>query len=850
MGIASGCKSIVVSDLPVEECLPEIIAAVTHSKPVVLKAPPGAGKTTGVPPALMRESVMGDGQLLLIQPRRLAARAAASRLAKTLGTDLGKAVGFHVRFDKRLSRDTQLIAMTPGILLRRLQADPLLEKVSCVLLDEFHERSLEMDLALGMLHRIRTTLRPELRLVVMSATLDPAPIVEFLGDAVPVTSEGRSFPVDVRYAKSHLRDRVDQQVAACLPAALAATQGDLLVFLPGVGEIRSTRRAIESHAESAGATLLELYGDLPPARQDAVLSESDQRKIVLATNVAETSITIPGVTGVIDSGLARVMRFDPQVGLPKLQLEPISQASADQRAGRAGRTSPGVCYRLWPAAAHRSRRERDTPEIERGDFSDALLTLAAWGERNVFDFPWLSPPPQNAVDNATALLRRLDAIDGDLGLTAVGEQMLSLPLHPRLSRFMLEATRLGIRDDAALAAAMLTERDPFRGDQPSPSDQAVDDGCDVSDRVSRINAYFAGDARGVQNQAAAKQVRRVADQIARLTDRLQADAEFDDEPESLRMRRALLAAYPDRVALRRKPNGDRGVMVGGRGVRLHASSRARRGELFLCIDVDAKGTEAMVRAASVIDEAWLDPRLLREVDEPFFNPTLKAVVARRRTYLEDLMLRESPIECEPSPEVAEILVRHARTNLSQVMPDSKSGVPAYIERVRFLVANMPDSDLPPLDDEAIDEVLNELALHRTKIDELRRAPWLDHLRSRYDYAQQQWIDQQAPTRMVVPSGNEIAIHYAAGKSPIMEVRIQELFGWRETPRIAGGKVPVQLHLLGPNYRPQQVTEDLASFWQTTYVQVRKDLRRRYSRHHWPEDPTTATATRNGLKPRS
>jgi ATP-dependent helicase HrpB len=840
----------VVSDLPVQECLPEIIAAVRHSTPVVLKAPPGAGKTTGVPPALIEQGVAGAGQVLLIQPRRLAARAAASRLAKILGTNLGGHVGYHVRFDKRISRETKLIAMTPGILLRRFHADPLLENVSCVLLDEFHERSLEMDLALGMLHRIRTALRPELRLVVMSATLDPGPLVDFLGDSAAITSEGRFFPVDVSYAKRLNRDPVDQQVAAILPAALKATDGDLLVFLPGVGEIRRTHRTVEPTAQAAGCTILELYGDLQPDRQDAVLSESPQRKIILATNVAETSITIPGVTGVIDSGLARVMRFDPHVGLPKLQLEPISQASAEQRAGRAGRTGPGVCHRLWPAATHGSRRACDTPEIERCDFSDALLTLAAWGERDVFNFPWLTPPPEQAVASATQLLIRLDAIAEDGGLTPLGVQMLSLPLHPRLARFMLEAAKLGIRDDAALAAAMLTERDPFRGDQPNRPVSAAEGGCDVTDRVTRLRAFLDGDSSEVQNRSAAKQVRRVATQIRRMTADVPDESSHGDQPASVRIRKALLSAYPDRVALRRKPRGDRGVMVGGRGVRLHPSSLARIGELFLCIDVDSKGTEATVRSATVIDESWLDSRLIREVDEPYFNPTLKAVVVRRRTYFDDLMLRESPIECNPSPEIGKLLARHARTNLKQAFPEAKSGVQAYIDRVRFLTANMPESDLPPLDDEAIDKVLVELCSQRTAISQLRSAPWLDHLRSRYDYPQQQWIDKHAPTRMTVPSGNEIAIRYAAGKPPIMEVRIQELFGWKETPRVAGGKVPIQLHLLGPNYRPQQVTDDLASFWQTTYVQVRKDLRRRYPKHHWPEDPTTATATRNGLKPRS
>ena len=852
-----------IDDLPVCECLPEILLAVAASIPLVLKAPPGAGKTTGIPPALMRHGVAGDGQILLIQPRRLAARSAASRLAKLVGGNLGDEVGYHVRFDKRTSRQTKLIAMTTGVLLRRLQHDPLLENVSCVILDEFHERSVDIDLALGMLHRIRTTLRPELKLLVMSATLDPAPIVEFLGDAKAVTSEGRSFPVDIRYTTMPSNDAVDRQVAAVLPSALKATSGHVLIFLAGVGEIRRTRRTIEMMRLGEDSIICELYGDLAPEHQDAVLAESVTRKIILATNVAETSITIPGVTGVIDSGMARVMRFDSHVGLPKLQLESISQASTDQRAGRAGRTSPGVCYRLWPMAAHRARREQDTPEIQRCDFSESLLTLAAWGERDVFAFPWLTAPPKDAVAVAKQLLSRLGAIDDDGGLTSLGREMLVLPLHPRLSRFMIAATQLNIGEDAALAAAMLTERDPFRGDQNANAVTAkTQHGCDVLDRVDQLKAFKHGDDRSradrsLASPGAAHQVLRVAEQIGRMTKSLSIDPIESHESDSERMKRALLAAYPDRVARRRSigaeqgiSSGGRGIMVGGRGVRLDSRSTAGGGELFLCIDVDSGGTEALVRSASVIDESWLDLRLIRDIDEPFFNPTLKAVVVRRRRYYEDLMLAESPIACVPSAEVASILQHQARLNLANVFPAKDESVAAFIDRVRFLTARMPELDLPLLDDASIDDVLQLLCQSRTSIADLRSAPWLEHLKARYDYAQSQVIDRHAPARMTLPSGNSVAIQYGESKPPLMEVRIQEIFGWKETPRVAGGRVPVQLHLLGPNYRPQQITEDLANFWKETYMQIRKELHRRYPKHHWPDDPLTATATRNGLKPKS
>ncbi|NND99740.1 MAG: ATP-dependent helicase HrpB [Pirellulaceae bacterium] len=859
------------TDLPVARCLPEIVAAVSQSRPVVLKAPPGAGKTTGVPPALLTAGIAKSGQIVLVQPRRLAARSAAHRIAHLLGADLGKDVGYHVRFDRRATSSTKILAMTTGVLLRRLSSDPLLENAACVILDEFHERSLEMDLVLGMLERIRTTLREDLKLVVMSATLDPTPIVDFLGDATAVTSEGRAYPVDIHYSKSLSRDRIEQQITDVLPDVLRSTAGHVLVFLPGVGEIRRTQRAIEQQGLHRDAVVMPLYGDLSPQDQDAVMAPSDRRKIILATNVAETSVTIPGVTGVIDSGQARVMRFEANVGMPALRLEPISQASAQQRSGRAGRTEPGVCWRLWPANSHRSRRERETPEIERNDFSAAMLTLAAWGERDPADFPWLTPPPPASVHAADKLLRGLGAIDDDASVTAIGMHMLALPLHPRLARFMVAAAQRGVAQQAAIAAALLTERDPFRGaDRPigtirgrqsnlshDRADSLSDSHApsDIVDRVEKLQAFADGDSRIAIQVGVAKQVQRVAKQLLRLVPKA-AIAQADDPTKSVdrsdeeSLMRALLAAYPDRVARRRNPGSDRGVMVGQRGVKLDSRSVVRSSELFLCIDVDSKGTEALVRAASAVQVEWLDERLIRWVDEPFFNPTTRSVVARRRCYFDDLLLSESPIECKPCETVGQLLFQQARKDIERLFSSKDKEISHFIARVRFVTQHLPELSLPALDQEGIESVLLQLCQSRTSIDELGKAPWLDHFRGRYSYDQLQVIEQNAPDRMTVPSGNSIRIQYADGKPPIMEVRIQELFGWKETPQLAGGQVPLQLHLLGPNRRPQQITEDLANFWSSTYGQVRKDLRRRYPKHHWPEDPTTAKATHNGLKPRS
>ena len=832
--------------LPITECLDELTSVLAQSQPVVLQAPPGAGKTTGIPPALLNSGAAGDGKTLLIQPRRIAARAAAHRLAAAMDCRVGHTVGYHVRFDKRHGEDTRLISMTTGMLLRRMQSDPFLEDVSCVVLDEFHERSLEIDLALGMLQRIRTTLRPELRLLVMSATLSPEPIAQFLGDAHTMISEGRSFPVDVRYSEQISQEPIEQKIIRALPKVLQDTSGHVLVFLPGIGEINRTQHAIGSCSWAEDFQVHRLYGDLPTRDQDEVLRNSKKRRVILSTNVAETSLTIPGVTGVIDSGLVRTMQVDNQIGLPKLQLESISQASAEQRAGRAGRTSPGVCYRLWPLAVHRARPSKDAPEITRCDFANALLMLSVWGERNVFDFPWLTPPTTSSVSNAQNLLKQLSAIDTEGRITQRGRHMASFPIHPRLACFMLEAEQLDIVEDAALAVALLTERDPLRG---IPIQSRTIHDCDLLDKVERMKAIFRNQSSPHRHLPAVKNTKRIAEQIQKVTRQrsdvpsLESSNRATDHP----LQRALLSAFPDRVARRRDDDPRKGVMVGGRGVRQSKRSAAIQGELFLCLDIDSQSKEASVHLASGLKKNWLDPTLIREIDEPFFNRSLSAVVARRRTYFQDLLLSETPIECKPNEETTEILVKHARLNLDLCFPSSKT-TNQFIERVRFLVQHMPELEIPDLDPKSIDDALVELCVTRTSFSELAKAPWLDHLRCRYQYEQIRLIDLHAPVAMTVPSGNEHSISYEQGKPPRMNVRIQELFGWPQTPRVAT-RVPLQLHLLGPNHRPQQITDDLANFWSETYLHVRKDLRRRYPKHHWPEDPLNATPTRNGLKPR-
>ena len=855
--------------LPIDDVLPTLVDCLRARSAVVLRAPPGAGKTTRVPPALLHAGVAGDDRILMLEPRRLAARTAARRIAAEHGWSLGQEVGYQVRFDNRSSKATRIIAMTDGILLRRLQEDPFLEGVSVVIFDEFHERRLESDLALGMVRRVQQTVRPELKIVVMSATLTAAPLVEFLGDCAVVESEGRTFPVEIRYAGAQDRRPLPARMAAGIEQLLAATAGDLLAFLPGVGEIHRTAREIDSLARRHDLLVLPLFGDMDPDKQDEVLTPQSQRKVVLATNVAETSITIEGITGVVDCGLAKVMQFDPHVGLDRLELTPISKASADQRAGRAGRLQPGNCLRMWNESSHRSRRDFEPPEIRRVDLSGAVLQLRCWGEADVAAFPWFEPPGPEHIAGAELLLVRLGALD-EHGVTDVGRRMARLPVHPRLARLLIAGVEFRCVERAALAAALLSERDPFRQpDQPQMAGQSAPhvSQSDVVDRIAMLEEFERGEGRvtraGQIQSGAARAVFRVRDQLLRiLRGEVPGEGEAPAEPQrddradrklppppnaDTALQRALLAAFGDRLARRRESSGPRGVMVGGRGVRIGPRSAVTRAELFLCIDVDGAGAEATVRQASAVERDWLPDERLRSAVELFFHPSQRQVLARRRTYWEDLLLDETPTSVPDDDAAADLLFEHAARDWQRVFPSEDDAISGFVTRVRCLSEWLPELELPPLDDGNLKVVLRQLCRGRTSFAELKRAPWLATLQSQFDYEQLRTVERDAPERISVPSGSQIRLTYEVGRPPVLAVRIQEVFGLRETPRIARGRVPVLLHLLGPNMRPQQITDDLESFWANTYPTVRGELRRRYPRHAWPDDPLSAEPLRGAKR---
>ncbi len=736
--------------------------------------------------------------------------------------------------------------MTPGILLRQLQSDIGLTDTSVVVLDEFHERSLEYDLLLGMLRRVQVELRPDLRLVVMSATLNTESIREYLSNPPVICVPGQLHPVEIRYSRFGTRGKLTDLVAEQTIRAAAEHAGDMLVFLPGAGEIEQVARQIEGRAAREGWEVMRLYGEMAAQDQDRVLQPCPLRKIILSTNIAETSLTIDGVRVVVDSGWARVQRVDPSLGLNSLELEPIAKASATQRAGRAGRTAPGVCYRMWDEATNRSRPEHLEPEILRVDLAGAVLQLLCWGEANPAMFPWVTSPRDSAIELALQLLSRIDAIASGKP-TELGRKLIQLPVHPRLGRLMVEGHALRVPSAVALVAAMLSERDVFdrasrTGASRHPSSHSRQPhACDVTDRLDLLQNFLRGHSPAHETGAsmtikpgAARQVARVAAQLEQQM--TQTLGKVNEESLVDQLPRALLAAFPDRLARRRGLHDARGLMVGGRGVKLEASSGVREAELFLCIDVDAGGSEASVRQATAIEPEWLPLEHLRESDDRFLHPTQGTVITRRRTYWLDLVIEETPIATPLDEATAEILAGAALQQWHKVLPSDDKALNSWLGRVRWLADAMPDSGLPTLTPEGLRSSIVEWCYGLRSIDELRQLPWRSLLEGLLDSNQRRLLQQSAPENFTLPSGRTVTLQYEIGKPPILAARIQDFFGLADTPRVAGGRVPLLLHLLAPNMRCQQITDDLASFWRNTYTVVRKELRGRYPKHAWPENP--------------
>ena len=828
-----------LAPLPIDAVLPELVAALRTHSCAVLRAPTGAGKTTRVPPALLDAGLAGNGAVVMLEPRRVAARAAARRMAEERGTELGGEVGYQVRFERRASRATRILVLTEGLLVRRLVDDPLLEGVGVLVFDEFHERNLDTDLALALARRVQLEARPELRLVVMSATIDTGEIARWLGGAPVLSSEGRLHPVAIEHLERDDDRPLHAQMAAGVGRAVERTSGDVLAFLPGVGEIRRTREALEPLAQRHGLLIAELYGDLPLEEQDRALRPGSRRRVVLATNVAETSVTVEGVTAVVDSGLARVARYDPGVGLDRLELERISRASAEQRAGRAGRTAPGIALRLWTEREQRSMSERGEPEIRRVDLAGPLLQLFAFGESDVRAFPWFEAPSDAARERALELLRRLGGLDAR-GLTARGRVLAKLPAHPRLGALLFAAHERGVLALGALAAAMLQERDPFvRGARRGPGQL----GSDVLERALALREFAEGGRPSELNAGAARFTVRVAEALRDDVERVLGREPDPERNEAEAFERAVLAAFSDRLARRREPGSPRGVMVGGRGVLLARESAVTDAELFCCVELDAGKSEALVRQASAVERAWLDPARIRGGSTCGLDERSGRVVASRSTLFEDLVLDEAETGEVDDELAARALAEAAARDLPRYFPLAEPEAAQFLARLRSLRAWLPELELPAFEDAELVALLPEHALGARSLAELKKRDLATFLRSKLTFEQQRALDREAPETLPVPSGSRIRLTYEPGRPPILAARIQELFGLAETPRVARGRVSVLLHLLAPNHRPQQVTDDLASFWNDAYHKIRGELARRYPRHSWPEDPWNATPER-------
>ncbi len=883
--------------LPIDEQIPAVIAALRERPSLVVKAPPGAGKTTRLPAALLDHGLAPAPQeVLVLEPRRIAARMAALRVAAERGGRVGGEVGYRVRFEQAASRATRLCFLTEGVLVRRLQRDPELRGAAAVVFDEFHERGLEADLALALLREVQATIRPDLRLVVMSATLDPGPIAAYLGGCPVVASEGRAHPLAIEHAARRTDERVELRAAAALARLLdEGLKGSALVFVPGAAEIRRTVAAMAPLAARRGLDLLPLHGDLPPDAQQAAVQAGLRPRVIVATNVAEASITVEGIEAVIDSGLARVSRYDPHRGLNRLHTERISRSAATQRAGRAGRLGPGRVVRLYTAGDFAALAEDDEPEVGRVDLSEALLQIIAWGTPDPRIFPWLTPPRPVAIERGLRLLRDLGAIAGSPErLTAIGREMLAFPLHPRPGRLLVEARRLGCFAEATLLAALLGERDLRSGarafgagaGQPRAEVRASSDLlllAELWDHARRLRFEPAAlAALGIDGRVA-RRCGRVAEQLCRTLPggcargrgaeqsveaprwraaerSVEAPRGRTDQrtptplpwlgPLEQRLLRAVAAAYPDRLVRSRAPGSREGLMVGGMGTRLDPASAVAGEAYYVALDAvperDARGRYVLVRLASGVRPEWLadlHPHMMRATDEVRFDEHAERVVGRRVTYFQDLPLEEKETGA-PDPELAaEALCAAAARNPAQAIEMTRD-LEDLIARIRWLAERRPDLELPAApDQERVDPLLlaalRPLCRGLRSFGELRRAPLLDAVRNSLSWETRRLLDAQAPARLLLPSGRSARVEYRPGEPPWLAARLQEFFGCRETPRVGGGQVPVVLHLLAPNQRPVQVTADLASFWRTVYPEIRHELGRRYPKHAWPEDPLTA-----------
>ena len=827
--------------LPIDAVLGELARMLAGNNAAVLVAPPGAGKTTRVPLALLDEPWIKGRKIIVLEPRRIAARASAERMAHTLGERVGETVGYRVRFGSKVSRATRIEVVTEGIFSRQILDDPELSGVAAVLFDEFHERSLDADLGLALARDAQVGLRDDLRILVMSATLDGARVAKLLGEAPVIASEGRAFPVETRYLGRKADAPLERQMADAIAVALRADPGSVLAFLPGAAEIRRTQNFLGERIHDASIEIVPLFGALDAAVQDRAIAPAPEghRKVVLATSIAETSLTIEGVRIVVDSGMARVPRYEPDIGLTRLETVRASRAAVDQRRGRAGRTEPGVCYRLWDEPQTASLAAYTQPEILSADLSSLVLDVAQWGVGDPTTLAFLDSPPAPALKEARSLLRELGALDADGRITAEGNSLRALALPPRLARMIVDSHGLGTGEEAAEIAAVLTERG-LGGD-------SVDLDARL-DQFRRDRSQRASSARGLAQRWASQ----VASGEKAAATSASPSPQGGGEPSTGVM---LAFAFPERVA-RNRGNGSF-VLANGRGAAVEQTSALARAPYVAVAELTGTAANGRILLAAPISLADIELRFADQIetaDEILFDRNAMALRARRKKTLHAITLSEAPMALSPSMETAQVLADGLIASGPDKLPWSKP-LKQWRDRVMFLrraEGETSQNPWPDLSDDALAakrEVWLVPALHdKTSLKEFSSGDLSEALMTLLPWELRARLEREAPTHFEAPTGTMLAIDYEAEQGPTIAVRLQELFGLNTHPSIAKGAVPLVLELLSPAHRPVQVTRDLPGFWRGSYAAVRSDLRGRYPRHSWPEDPSSAMPTRR-VKPR-
>jgi ATP-dependent helicase HrpB len=820
--------------LPIDAVLDDLARTLDAHNVAVLVAPPGAGKTTRVPLALLDAPWAANKKIIVLEPRRIAARASAERMAHTLGEKVGETVGYRVRFGSKVSRATRIEVVTEGIFSRQILGDPELNGIAAVLFDEFHERSLDADLGLALARDAQTGLREDLRILVMSATLDGARVARLLGEAPVVASEGRAFPVETRYLGRKADAPIERQMADAIAAALRVDPGSVLAFLPGAAEIRRTQNFLGERVHDASVEIVPLFGALDASVQDRAIAPAPKghRKVVLATSIAETSLTIEGVRIVVDSGLARVPRYEPDIALTRLETVRASRAAVDQRRGRAGRTEPGVCYRLWDEPQTASLAAYTQPEILSADLSSLVLDLAQWGVSDPSRLAFLDPPPAPALKEARELLRELGALDADGRITDEGRSLRALALPPRLARMIVDSHRLRAGRVAAEISAVLTERGL---------------GGDHVDLDVRLDAFRRD--RSQRAEAARQQAQRWAAQVA-------ADNKAkpgDDEPPSSGI--MLAFAFPDRVA-KNRGNGSF-VLANGRGAALEPTAALSRAPYIAVAELTGTAMQGRILLAAPITQAEIEAHFADQIqssDEVSFDRGAMALRARRKKALHAITLSEAPLRLEPSGETAQIFADGLIAAGLDQLPWSKP-TKQWRDRVMYLRAAegaSSDNPWPDLSDDALkaqrETWLVPALLDKTSLKAFSAGDLSEALQALVPWSLRARLEKEAPTHFEAPTGTQLAIDYEAEQGPTIAVRLQELFGLTSHPSIARGAIPLVLELLSPAHRPVQVTRDLPGFWRGSYAAVRSDLRGRYPRHPWPDDPASAIPTRR-VKPK-